>query len=468
MSSSVIFQDTSLVQYILEKLFQNTNIHIETPSSIYPGRKQEPWILMRRVPKIMSLKLVNTTFRDVFRTTKFKVPLFSIARPLGSDPYMPLDIGFPMDKLGEILSPQTVYLPTIGNAFSNYDDTKASGIRQNLMDAEYVNIECLDGFLTLEKDFVSTNPVLPNVKRMRIGRVGHTGMVSRIVIEEMFTRSQSRAVTMMNLKCDMTNMGSIEELVIESPLPVRMERNVLPGRMEYYFNSNNSHQSKDPMCVRSMNMIIKKVLNFDTNTAFGIYSGTQCGNSGTMIESYKLNRDLGNIYLSNLDFSGVRKVTLRAYECLGPPVSYLMSTAHTMGLRQFKATMHKDKKISDLLLKDLSLLLGRHLDDTSRGNYYPGYRMMMNMFARSRNLQEIIYVGVRDDVPEAAFEILAKPWKDLAMTKHDDGSQRKPFKVYVQTVWYRIIPNSNGRVSSGVVPFSTSRLLFDSSLSSSI
>jgi hypothetical protein len=193
----------------------------------------------------------------------------------------------------------------------------------------------------------------------------------------------------------------------------------------------------------------------------GVYSGTVT-HGGPMIEAYRLNRDLGNIYLSNLDFCGVRKLVLRGPECLGPPVGYTGDartihdpatpnmTVELAGLRRCKAMMHKDPQVSKLILGDLDILLGSHADSMSNGNYFPGYKMMINMVSRSKNLEEIIYTGVREDVPQAAMDILAKPWKEFSKTKHDDGTVRKPIKVYVETVWYRAIPNSGGRVASGV------------------
>lgn len=183
-------------------------------------------------------------------------------------------------------------------------------------------------------------------------------------------------------------------------------------------------------------------------------------NGGPMAESYRLNRDLGNIYLSNLDFCGVRKLILRGPECLGGPVGYRGAEARMIrdgnmtvemgGLTRREAMMHKDPQVSKLILDDLQILLGSHADMVSNGNYYPGHKMIINMVSRSKNLEEILYIGVREDVPQNAMDSLAKPWKDLSKTKHDDGTRRKPFKVYVETIWYRAIPNSGGRVASGV------------------
>ena len=124
--------------------------------------------------------------------------------------------------------------------------------------------------------------------------------------------------------------------------------------------------------------------------------------------------------------------------------------------------MHRNSDVSELLKGDLTVLLGRHVGDVSNGSYYPGYRMLMNMVARSKNLEEITYTGVREDVLELARDILIKPWKDLSKTKHDDDTVRKPIKVYVETMWYRISQNGCGRVDSGVVPLPRT-LLFDSS-----
>jgi len=194
----------------------------------------------------------------------------------------------------------------------------------------------------------------------------------------------------------------------------------------------------------------------------GVYSGTVT-HGGPMIEAYRLNRDLGNVYLSNLDFCGVRRLVLRGPECLGPPVGYVGNPVPEQDgnldigiengapeMRRCKAMMHRDPQVSKLILGDLDILLGSHAGSMSNGNYYPGYKMMINMVSRSKNLEEIIYTGVREDVPQAAMDILAKPWKEFSKTKHDDGTARKPFKVYVETVWYRAIPNSGGRVASGV------------------
>lgn len=89
--------------------------------------------------------------------------------------------------------------------------------------------------------------------------------------------------------------------------------------------------------------------------------------------------------------------------------------------------------------------------------------MLMNMVSRSKDLEEVIYTGVRNDVMDNnhIVEALRKPWVQLSLMKHHDDTPRKPFKVFVQTMWYRSLPGGHGKVAVGVAPV-PNILIFDS------
>lgn len=255
-----VFNDTALVSCILEYYFKDAHVLIQEPRNYtVNSSRANIWTFLRGTPRIKSLLLVSKTFNKSMKFGSYDVNSIQILRPIGADPYSPLDPSIPMESLQKYLFTKGVRVPSLGNGWSDMGDRLACGIKQGMMDAECIDIECLDGFLSLEQDAISTHPVLPMAKKMRIGSVGHAGLVSRIVVEEAFQRSQKRAMARMNLNHDMTNMGSIEELIIESPLPVRVERNILPGRIEFYFSPNIQSDALPNLTVRSLTMITKKM-----------------------------------------------------------------------------------------------------------------------------------------------------------------------------------------------------------------
>ena len=57
--------------------------------------------------------------------------------------------------------------------------------------------------------------------------------------------------------------------------------------------------------------------------------------------------------------------------------------------------------------------------------------MLLNMVARSKKLEEVVYTHVRMDVLETAKDVLVLPWRLLCTAPHEDGSTR-----YVRIWWY--------------------------------
>ena len=125
------------------------------------------------------------------RSTDFRniTPLVML-RQDGYDPYTPVDLGMPMKALMKYnLKPDKVSVPSLGNAFSQGTDTFACGVHEGMMGASNIVIERLSGLLTL-CDSDSTPLVMGTVSKMRICSVGHTGMISRVVMAKLFRESQ--------------------------------------------------------------------------------------------------------------------------------------------------------------------------------------------------------------------------------------------------------------------------------------
>ena len=49
--------------------------------------------------------------------------------------------------------------------------------------------------------------------------------------------------------------------------------------------------------------------------------------------------------------------------------------------------------------------------------------MVVNMVARSKFLQEVVYTHIREDVLEDAMAILRMPWEALRGTRHEVDAQ---------------------------------------------
>lgn len=371
-----VLQDPSLVQYILEKLFSNASIFLQEPASTvyYHLHYRKGWRLLADCPRLLTLQLINKTFYSTMKSTQFHVKVIAMSRPmLGHDPYVPVDLSTPFKWLKDHFIPQQVYVPSIGNGFDLGTDTMACGVKENMLDAEYVNIERLEGLLGV----FHHQKVMTGTKRLRIGGVGHTGMVSRLAVERMFHESQISAMYTTNDL--MVNMGSVEDLIIDSPLPVRVERNHMDGRIEFYMNSCPKNENTEAkIAFRSLNIIVKRFIRDPEKGLGGVYSGVHvaCGPGGGpgLLKTYKFHRDLGNIYLGNLDFSGVKRLKIRAYECLGPPVAYgsRMRSREPPQVVRGQALMHRDPGVHRCILEDLDLLMSNHVGDISLGQYYPG------------------------------------------------------------------------------------------------
>ena len=186
---------------------------------------------------------------------------------------------------------------------------------------------------------------------------------------------------MSNVGDRMTNLGSVKELSIGAPIPVRIMKNALPGRIEFFFGMPEKKMNADKtMSYRSLEMITRKTLGGSINATLldGVTGGVFAeihGKGGNKHAAYSLHRDIGSLYLSNLDFSGVEKLEIRAYECLGTPVGYVGDGSRlALGLQMgvVKAIMHHDPIINKIILDDLKILLGNRVGDSSHGNYFQG------------------------------------------------------------------------------------------------
>ena len=361
-----VLENPSLVQLILEKVLNGSHIRMREPQL----RGEQAWMLMHGSPRILSMGLVNNLFHDTMGSVKFQIAVLSLERKFNCDPYTLMDTSVPFRHLMSRCKwdLEEVRVQSIGNAFSKIGDTMACGVKESMMGARIVEIGCLDGLMALDDTHTQ---VMPSVSRMQISSVGHAGMVSRMVNERMFRESQSRCSGMTNE--GMTNMGGIDELIVESCIPVRMEKNNLPMRIEFYFGRLGEGMEEADIGTRSFAQIASHVLEGMTIEGGG---GGLCAGihslGETKLRAYKLRRDLGNVYLSNLDFNGVRKLRVKAYECLGPPVGYVGMSALGSGIREAKAIMHSDPYVSSFILEDILLLLGNRLGDSSHCNYYPG------------------------------------------------------------------------------------------------
>ena len=109
--------------------------------------------------------------------------------------------------------------------------------------------------------------------------------------------------------------------------------------------------------------------------------------SQRQLKCHLLNRDLGFLYLSQLDFCGLRKLTLRAHACLGVPVRYACRRPGVMEMR-----MHENPEIHDIIVKGVM----EDIDHMIPGECFPWYMAIMNMVARSPHLEEVLYTGVRE------------------------------------------------------------------------
>lgn len=373
----------------------------------------------------------------------------------------------PEPTLAELkhLRPRCIVVQTLGNSFepSNTPREVESACcisTDALSNCEEIKIGSLDGILSLHRraadgkvysdvmpDCISSTQrgplLLPRATRITIASVGHAGQANRRVVERLFADCWSRST---NLTSDgMANMGSIREVVIQSPMPVRVYRCMLEGRIDFYFQRDGAPQVNMQDEV-SMDVIAQSIL------PGGAPRGASFRYAGeSMSHYYTMDRDLGNMYLAMLDFNGARRLTIRAYECLGPPLSYT-SAGSGMGLygvRSARMVFHTNPRINSIISEeDLSLVVGEdshNIHNSVHGSYFPGYMMVVNMVERSPNLEEVVYTQVREDIIDDVREHLAHPWVEWATRRwcrHDvdgGGRPRHRIRVYIQTVWHRPI-----------------------------
>lgn len=82
-----------------------------------------------------------------------------------------------------------------------------------------------------------------------------------------------------------------------------------------------------------------------------------------------------------LDFHGVKNLRLRAFACLGAPVSF--SRAY-MGLRDAKMVFHATPAINKLIMMDYDLVKDMHHTHSLDSKYFSGLASVVNMVARSK------------------------------------------------------------------------------------
>lgn len=94
----------------------------------------------------------------------------------------------------------------------------------------------------------------------------------------------------------MTDMGGVLELEISSPLAVRIHRNELPGRLEFYFApSASALGARSSMLYTSLDKITRFVLGESPSTHTTVHGCTPS-------IGHKIRSDMGAILLFSVHF----------------------------------------------------------------------------------------------------------------------------------------------------------------------
>ena len=82
-----------------------------------------------------------------------------------------------------------------------------------------------------------------------------------------------------------------------------------------------------------------------------------------------------------LDFHSVKTLRLRAFACLGAPVSFCRAY---MGLRDAKMVFHPTPAINKLIIMDYDIVKSMQHEHSVESEYFSGLASAVNMVARSK------------------------------------------------------------------------------------
>lgn len=305
--------------------------------------------------RILVLQLVNRNFYSMLRGER-TVPFFLtwlhlLQRDKTRDKYMPYDVRDVVSTLG-YLRAQTVEIGSAGNGFD------ASGMPIGIPPAEFLSethtlrIQCLSGLLSLGNSNLLP-PLLPsNIRSVTISEVGHSGLLNLCLLRRLFHNCSSCVYP--NRTYDMRcNVGDgVRDLAILAPMPVRMEKREFGGVMQFFMDpvTTPNRPNEDAQRMSMAKMLEAFCPDAEKGPRGGVSVEMVC-NGGTLITSYRMNRDLGWMYTSMLDFCNVEKLTIRAYECYGVPVRYDVDAAQNV-----VPVMHSNPWIQLALEDDYELL----------------------------------------------------------------------------------------------------------------
>jgi hypothetical protein len=342
--------------------------------------------------RILVLQLVNRNFRNMLREKSTVPLLLTCLHLLRTDPtrdkYILYDVRDVVSTMG-YLRAQTVEIGSVGNGFD------ASGMPIGIPPAEFLSkthtlrIRRLSGLLSLGNRPGESSiepllrsqkppllpplfpplfppllpPLLPcNIRNVVISEVGHSGLLNLCLLRRLFHNCSTcvfpnRTFKLTSEAYDMRcNVGDgVRDLTICAPMPVRMEKREFSGVMEFYMDPVETSKSANEDA-QNMSMA-KMLLAFCPDAKLKAAQAPKGGvpvdmicNGSRLIDSYRMNRDLGWMYMSMLDFRNVEKLTIRAYECYGAPVRYEVDTQNVVPI------MHSTREIHLLLEDDYKLL----------------------------------------------------------------------------------------------------------------
>lgn len=395
-------QDTNIVGQVLCMLLDGSDITMHGPD----GQKyiaKNRWKMGIGSPRLDMLRLVSKNFHLFLRSAaSSSSPTMNLSslrmyRTRTSEKYTPYDTREVVCRNFPFLRPSSlVYIDSIGNGFDKDGVPIGLPSPEFLSKTETLVIGSLDGLISLPGGVGGGKIVLPpSVEKLEIKSMGHTGLLNLKVIDILFTDAQRRCVGVDWLEVlPMSNVGGVKELVIGSPMPLWMQRPRVSGVMEFHMDpvlERNVNLSPENVDRLSMAVIVSKLFKdkpelLQVGPNGGVPVELLC-NGGSSKQGYILNRDLGFLYLSQLDFCGLHKLTLRAHACIGVPVLYACRRPGGMEMR-----MHENPEIHNIIAKGVM----EDIDHMIPGECFPWYMAVINMVARSPNLEEVVYTHVRE------------------------------------------------------------------------
>lgn len=287
-AAALVLQDPNLVHYILTILLRDCTIGFR---EAMPLGKWKMHGLQR-----LKLMLINTRFYLLLctgSTATFRVAAIEIkSYVIGATDKRLCTPRQVLDKL-HCLRPAILNQSSVGNAFGVADDdndleSTVSSSACSLV--KTLKVGSLDGLLSLSGN---KRVLPPTVRKMRILAVGHAGLTNRAVSGGLFRAVQLRltpggaAAACGGLP--MSDMGGVTHLDIAAPLAVRVFRNELPGRLEFYFTpdmgqvcSGLNNSSQYQALVKTAQFVLKRPPSAHTSV-----------DGSTASIGFKIRQDLG-------------------------------------------------------------------------------------------------------------------------------------------------------------------------------